>query len=139
MEGKHGTKAEAGVVTDTGIIAAELDDDDIAMQLQPLIDAVLVLNKGEKARGAVKIKPAPLVDHKTVVFSSALDAMLKDTATGPQIIAAMDVQQMLEQLDIPVLEGAKLNESMKKAADLAMQNQAAPKPDPTKPAKQPQP
>ncbi len=105
MEGKHGTKAEAVVHSDTGMMTTELDDDDIAAQMQPMVDAALVLNFGPDAAGSVFIDPPPLLDSKSQRF----DDFIKAVAGNPDVALALakfaDIEKLLEGLDIPVIEG----------------------------------
>lgn len=107
-EGEHGTKAEAGIHTDTGVISAELDDDDIAQQLQPVVDALLVLNYGPDAAGTIRIDPPPLVDDKADRALGVIDAVTaKDTPVARAAAKMLDWERLFKDLDAPLLEGAK--------------------------------
>ncbi len=119
LEGKHGTKAEAGVHSDTGMMASELDDDDIASQLQPMVDAVLELNFGPDARGSVYIDPPPLLDSKSQRFSDFLTAISTNGDVSTALANYADVADLLDGLDIPIKEGAKFEIVSTKAAPVA--------------------
>lgn len=107
LEGQHGTKAEAGVHTDTGMLASELDDDDIAQQLQPMVDAVGTLNFANYKPGDVFIDPPPLVDAKTQQYTAFLQALAGNADIAVALAKYADVDELLTGLDIPIKEGAK--------------------------------
>lgn len=107
LEGKHGTKAEAGVHTDTGMLSAEADDDSIAIQAQVIVDAILELNFGPSARGSVLIDAPPLVDSKAQQFAALIDKLSSNTAISAALAKHVDMDEMLNGLDIPIREGSK--------------------------------
>lgn len=101
MEGKHGTKAEAGEHTDTATINAEAEDEGFAKACQPLVDANLVLNMSPKLAGKVRIKPPSLVDRKTSIYKATLLAMLNDTTISKQLALTPGLMtSLLRVLDI---------------------------------------
>jgi hypothetical protein len=106
LEGEHGTKAEAGVHTDTGMLAAELEDDEIAAQMQVMVDAVLELNFGSDAKGSVYIDPPPLVDSKSIRYADFISAISPDRRVSKALAEGVDLQKVMEGLDIPIKEGA---------------------------------
>jgi hypothetical protein len=107
MEGQHGTKAEAGIHTDTGVKSAEVDDDDLAQQLQPVVDALLTLNFGPGAAGTVYIDPPPLVDTKVERSMKLIDAITKPGNVAAALAKIIDGVQLVKDLDGPVLPNAK--------------------------------
>lgn len=106
LEGQHGTKAEAGVHTDTAMLVAELDDDEIAAQAQTLVDAVLELNFGHDSRGSVTIDPPPLVDAKSQRYSEFLTAISTGQGVAEALANYADIEEVFDGLDIPTKEGA---------------------------------
>lgn len=107
LEGQHGTKAEAGVHTDTGMLCTELDDDDIAQQLQPMVDAVGALNWAGYKPGDVFIDPPPLVDTKSQKLQEFLKLLMGNPTIATAIAKYANVPEVLTGLDYPVQEGAK--------------------------------
>jgi hypothetical protein len=125
LEGKHGTKAESGVMTDTGMLSAESEDDDIAMQAQSLVDAALVLNFGPEAKGSVLIDAPPLVDSKAQRYTDLVKAITAgNTALQTAIAAMADMPEVLDGMDCPLRQDAAA--TFQKALD-AIQQQAAQK------------
>lgn len=122
MESKHGSRADAEQHTDTGVVDSELIDDDIAQQLQPIVDAVATLNFG-LAPNSISIKPAPLISSKTQTHKDLLTAMLADPTLSESLARVIDVPKVLEGLDIPVSGpfemGKLLDEAAQKKAELA--------------------
>lgn len=112
LEGQHGTKAEAGVHTTTGIAAAELDDDDLADQFQPVIDAILYLNSGPRAVGTIRIETPPLVDTKAQNYLDILKAALNDQQVGPVLKPLINWTKLLGGIDVPVMDQEALRASM---------------------------
>jgi len=107
MEGKHGTKAEAGVHKDTGMLISELIHDDLAAQLQPLVDCACVLNDGPGTEGSVIIEAPPLVDSKSQRFGDFITSTTAGNADAQNAILEMtDMEDVLDGLDIPIKDGA---------------------------------
>lgn len=106
LEGEHGTKAEAQTHTDTGVIGSQLILNDIANQLQPLVDALLVLNFGPKAAGSVKIAPAPLIDVKADRAMKIIAALAVQSDATTAMSEVVDVVQLFKDADAPIVEGA---------------------------------
>lgn len=100
LEAAHGAKADADVHTDTGTLNSELDDTDFADQLQPLVDAVLVANKGERAKGKVRINPASLVDRMASTLKALLLAGVNIPEVAVELYRTMDVNKMLKTLNV---------------------------------------
>lgn len=113
MEGKHGTKAEAEEHTDTGTLNAEMDDREFARQCQPIIDALLVVNAGPKARGRVQIKCPSLVDRKAAVLKAFLLGLLNEPHIARSIATSVgdkfsDVFKVLGIPNQEVFDAAKM-------------------------------
>lgn len=134
LEAEHGTKAEAGVHTDTGTVNAETDDERFARWCQVLVDALLVANFGQRAKGRVRIKPPSLVDRKSSVLRAFLLAIGNSTEVQRELAATADVTRILRVLDVPLLPGKKYDpEAVQKDVEAGRK-----KPDPG-PNKQPEP
>jgi hypothetical protein len=107
MEGKHGTKAEAQTHTDSGVTIAELYLDDFAEQLQPLVDAVLILNDGPGAKGTCCIDPPPLQDTKSEYQKYWLDKCTTQTPVGAAMGKITDMVKIAKDWEVPTLDGVK--------------------------------
>lgn len=113
LEGQHGTKAEAEVHTDTGTMNSENDDKEFAVQVQPLIDAVLAVNVSEKARGTVRISCPSLVDRKTSVLKSLILAGMNVPVIAGEVMATLDVTSALKFLGLRTLKDFEPAEAIK--------------------------
>lgn len=101
MEGQHrGGKADAESHTDTGTLNAEQDDRCFARGCQPLIDAVMVANRGDKAKGAWRIKPPSLVDRKMDVMKAILLAVINDPIIAEEMVQTLSVDKLLDGMGI---------------------------------------
>lgn len=100
LEGKHGTKEEAGVHTDTGTIASEMDDNSFARACQPLVDSILVANEGEIARGAVRINPPSLTDRKNQLLKAMLLALTNVPEAAVEIANSVDLDKAFKALGV---------------------------------------
>lgn len=103
IEGQHAARADSKQHTENSDVDSEVIDDDIAHQLNTkVVDDILVLNFGEKARGKVYIKPAPLVDSKIDIFLAMLNGIMADPYLARTMIRGIDIDDMAEHLDIAV-------------------------------------
>lgn len=132
LEGKFGTKAEAGVFTDTGTYVAEAEDEDFARQCQPLVDMLLAVNYGEQARGRVRIKPPSLVDRKASVVRAVLLAMLNNQDVNTEMAATIDVDALLKTLDIDTKKPFDADAVLKLVQDKLKKPEPGPDADPNK-------
>ncbi len=108
IEGQHGTMAEASAHTDTGMTDSELVDQDFASQFnRGVVDDVLAMNFGEQARGAVFAVPSPITDGTAANKMSLLKQMLSDKATSASVAGKIDVDEILKDLDIPMVQGSE--------------------------------
>lgn len=105
MEGQHGTKAESQVQGEASIYDAEVLDDSICDQFntRPL-DLAMVLQFGEAARGAIKMKPSPLVDRKIAAYRVVMESLLKIPELAAVIAKEIDLKQIFDFFDIKTAE-----------------------------------
>lgn len=96
MEAKHGAKADAQEHTDTATKISEMNDLDFARQCQPLVDAILILNRGKARAGTVRIKPPSLVDKKTGYARAFMLAALNDPDIATEMMRTIDVDHELD-------------------------------------------
>lgn len=99
-EAEHGAKADADTHTETGTQIAELEDRDFASQVQPLVDAALVLNRGIGRKGTVRIVPPSLVDRKTSYLKAFMLACMNDPAIAQVMMETIDVDHELDFIGI---------------------------------------
>ena len=100
LESRYGSKADAQTHTDTATLDSELIDRDIADAVtRDVVDELLVLNFGRKARGAVAIEPAPIETDSLGVLRGVLNSLIaKD---GAEAAGKIDVSGLLDQLSVP--------------------------------------
>ena len=100
LESRYGSKADAKTHTDTATLDSELVDRDIADAVtRGIVDELLVLNFGQRARGAVAIEPAPIETDGIEVLRGVLNALIaKDAGRTAEKI---DVGALLEELSVP--------------------------------------
>jgi hypothetical protein len=101
LEATHGTKEEADTHTDTGTVNAEVEDEDFAQQLQPLLDAFLVANWGDSMRGAMQVHAPSLIDRKTSLLKSVLMALLNEPSFRVEYGKSTNIDVINYVLDIP--------------------------------------
>jgi hypothetical protein len=100
LESHHGSKADAQTHTDTATLDSELIDRDLADAItKGIVDELLTVNFGQKARGAIGIDPAPLQDDDLGILRGVLSELLADKASPAA--AQVDVSTLLDQLSIP--------------------------------------
>ncbi len=100
LESLHGSRADAQTHTDTASLDSELIDRDLADALtRDVVDELLVLNFGSKARGAVAIDPAPLERDSLGILRGVLEAVLSRNGNG--VIPQIDADSLLDQLAVP--------------------------------------
>ena len=100
LESRHGSRADAETHTDTATLDSELIDRDIADAVtRDVVDELLAVNFGRKARGSVAIEPAPIETDSLGVLRGVLDSLIaKDSA---EAVAKIDVAGLLDQLSVP--------------------------------------
>jgi hypothetical protein len=100
LESRYASRADAKTHTDTGTLDCELIDRDIADAVtRDVVDELLVLNFGKRARGAVAIEPPPIENDALGVLRDALNLLInKDSAA---VSAKIDLPALLDQLSVP--------------------------------------
>lgn len=102
LEGKFGTKAEAGVHQDLALAYAELQHQRVTKIVnRECVDQLLELNFGKEARGTVVITASPLVNAKLGFLQDVFKEMLKD----PDTLVRVDDHALLATVGVPELEG----------------------------------
>lgn len=101
---QSGGKADTEQKTDTGVKVAQLEDQEFARQCQPLINAILVLNRGESRRNKVTISPPSMVDNKRAYMKAILLAAMNDPTIAREMLRIIDVNQELNNIDIRTLD-----------------------------------
>jgi hypothetical protein len=100
LESRHGSRADAETHTRTATLDSELVDRDIADAVtRGVVDELLVLNFGRKARGAVAIEPAPIETDGLGVLRAVLTTLLAKNEAGAS--GKIDVGALLDQLSVP--------------------------------------
>lgn len=137
LASEHGGLADAEQHTDTGTKNSELDDRLFAKAVQPLIDAALVLNFGESARGNIVIEPPPLVSNKLGLLRALLLALCNDPAFVQELCTVLDVNDALKFLSLMTLDGKTFDPiRMQKTREAANKKTQNPEPQGGRPAKQ---
>ena len=104
LESQHGSRADAKAHTDTGILDSEQIDLDIAIAIQTqVLDEMLVKKYGERARGKVKIVPAPINDLAQQMLTDFFKSALANAALGPVVAAQLDWRASLDLLGAPLV------------------------------------
>jgi hypothetical protein len=100
LESIHGSKADAETHTNTATLDSELIDRDIAEAVtRGVLDELLALNFGQRARGAVVIEPAPIEADSLGVLRGVLTSLLNKDE--PAASSQIDLAALLDQLSVP--------------------------------------
>ena len=111
LEGKFGTKAEAGEHIDLAFTIMELIDRYITELVNwHCVDQILVLNYGEEARGTVRLEPAPLVDSQKAYLREIYAAFLKSPTGFMEEYDLVDTVSLREQIGVPTLSEEQLKQ-----------------------------
>jgi hypothetical protein len=111
-----GSRADSEQHTETDVLQLEAVDNEIARQFSAgVVDDYLVLNYGEKARGAITCEPTPLADKKSAVYLKHVEAVNADPVMGPVFRKSVDTFAVCEHLGIPAEKD--INELLDEAAD----------------------
>jgi hypothetical protein len=103
LESTHGTRADAAVHTDTGLLDSELIDLDFAAAVnQQLVNPLLVANFGPAARDAVRVEPNPMADDSTQTSRAVLQSLLSGPA-AQTVAGKIDVDALLADLAVPAV------------------------------------
>lgn len=102
MEGQFGTKAEAGEHIDFALTHVETRHQFFCQHTnEQVVDHLLVLNWGRKAKGTVHVKPAPLTDASLAFLRQVYLKLLDLPSTEPQEVNAVDFKSLKKKLKIP--------------------------------------
>ena len=103
LEAQHGTRADAELHTESGVVDCELVEASFAAAFnRQVTDAVLAANFGPGARGAVWADPSPIADAKQQAAQGVLSALLSNAATAAAVAGRIDVGALLQDLDVPM-------------------------------------
>ena len=102
LDTQHGSRADATQHSESSIVDSELIDQDFAAAFNSgVIDEVLALNFGVKAKGAVWVDPSPISDAHTDTVKAVLTALLANSQTAGNVAGQIDVSAVLEDLNVP--------------------------------------
>jgi len=104
MEGEFGTKAEAGVHQQLWIMYLDLVHRHIVRHINwYLVDQLLVLNWGEKARSLVHVKAAPTTDAQILYLQQLYSEIIKTPAGFGEEWQKIDSGAVRDTLGVPEL------------------------------------
>jgi hypothetical protein len=110
MQSEHGSRADSQQHTDTDLNDLELMDAKIARAFnQQVVDDVLVINFGEKARGAVWAEPAKMRDEHRETDYKILDALLANPDLGTLYLESLDLDAITERRGLPKRDGKMID------------------------------
>jgi len=96
--------SDAGTHTDTGLLDAELIDQDFCAAFSKgVIDKLLTQNFGDNAAGAVWVEPSPLVDTTVQTASALLTTAMASPLIAPLVSKIIDWGQVGENADVPLV------------------------------------
>jgi hypothetical protein len=102
LEAQHGTRSDAELHTESGTVDCELVEAAfVAAFNTQVVDALLTMNFGPGARGAVWADPSPIADARQEAAQAVLSALLANGATAPAVAQRVDVSALLQDLDVP--------------------------------------
>jgi hypothetical protein len=76
---------------------------------QQVVDDVLVINFGEKARGAVWAEPAKMRDEHRETDYKILDALLANPDLGTLYLESLDIDAITERRGLPKRDGKMID------------------------------
>lgn len=101
-----GSRADSETASDFSVLDSEGIDAILARQISKyLVNPLLAVNWGEKARGKVWIKPKPLADAKRAVFDKILQAVLTNPSLVEELVVQTDMDAVLDAMEIPKRDG----------------------------------
>lgn len=108
MEGRNGTKAEAGVQGQVGVKDSELVGASLYDQFnKQTFNRYLATNYGAAAVDSMYWKMAPLADPQQEYKQAVTQALLASPTAGPQLQANVDGRRLLKETELPLVpEGA---------------------------------
>ena len=109
LEARYGSRADAQQHSATGIFDCESIDRSICKTInEQLINDLLVMNFGERARGAVFIEPTPIADVTITEKAAVLKAIIA-SQYGQQAIAQIDLRSLADDLDLKLVAADETN------------------------------
>ena len=120
LEARYGSRADAQQHSATGIYDCESIDRSICLTInQQLIDDILTMNFGERARGAVFVEPTPIADTTITEKASVLKAIIA-SQFGGQAISQIDLRSLADDLDLKLVSGGDGNKPVNTLDDPAI-------------------
>lgn len=102
LEGKFGTKADAGVHADLAITQMELDHRQLTRLINwHVVDHLLALNWGPDARGTVRLVAAPLADEKIAFLRDVFKGILAKDVGFLAALDKMDLEALRDAVGVP--------------------------------------
>ena len=130
LEGKFGTKAEASIHAGAAITNMELMDEFVTRHINwHLVDQLLALNFGEKARGTVQLQSSPILDEKQQFLREIFLAVFKDPVGFAEMVEHLDFEALFDRLGIPALsttETGSVVDEFREAFKIALRELATP-------------
>jgi len=105
LEGQFGTKAEAGVHGDIGIMFLEHIHRTITQAFSKQVVARIVrMNFGNEWVDAIRVVAAPLVDERLQWFRQIYQSVLGNPGAGADEMAMLDTDALKDKLGLPKLD-----------------------------------
>lgn len=105
LEGSFGTKAEAGVHAGLAVAQREVEHRHLTRMLNwHCVDQVLALNWSDRARGTVRLKPAPLIDEKQAWLRGIYEKLLATPTGAVELSSWVDYEGLSTALGVPMLD-----------------------------------
>jgi hypothetical protein len=101
LEGTNGTLAEAAVHTDTGMAIADMLHHENTFIIQRPLDDVMAANFGDRARGAVTVKPGALTPAEKQYYRGFAEKVLTDPSNIDLLMAVADFDGIMDKGDVP--------------------------------------
>lgn len=104
----NGTRADAGQHTNLAITARELEHRHVTRCVNKhVVDPLLALNYGDKARGMIELEAAPLVDEKLAWLKEIYKLILANPSGYIEASTWLDIAALTEALGIPKFDEAR--------------------------------
>lgn len=102
LEGKFGTKADAGEHADLAITQMELDHRTLTRLISwHAVDHMLALNWGPEARGTVRLVAAPLADERIAFLREVFKAFFAKDAGFLALLDKIDINALRDAVGVP--------------------------------------
>ena len=106
-----GTKAEAGVHGQVGIIDSEGIANDFCRQFNSqVVNRFLVTNFGAEATDTIYFKPAPLADPQQEFLQTLVQALFANPVEGPAMLAHLDKRATMKRVEVPMVPEDQVQE-----------------------------